>query len=277
MGRTLESFDLRDLLARNLDHPRFAETAERCLTCGNCTLVCPTCFCTSVEDVNVLADEPTAERWRSWDSCFSVDYSLHPRRQPCGPRRGRATASGSRTSSAPGSTSSAPPGASAAGAASPGARSGSTSPRSSPRSVPPTGRWIMQTLDEIVGESPVFDGLDADAARADRRLRARTRLSQAGERLFREGEPGRHLLPRAPRPGRARRRTSRPRRRRDRDARAGRGRSAGRGSSRRTRWHFDARAVEDVRRGRVRRRVPARQVRGRPRARLRADAPLRRR
>ena len=56
MGRTLESFDLRDLLARNRDNPRFAATAERCLTCGNCTLVCPTCFCTSVEDVNVLAD-----------------------------------------------------------------------------------------------------------------------------------------------------------------------------------------------------------------------------
>ncbi len=74
MGRTLESFDLRDLLARNRDHPRFAETAERCLTCGNCTLVCPTCFCTSVEDVNVLADG-SAERWRSWDSCFSIDYS----------------------------------------------------------------------------------------------------------------------------------------------------------------------------------------------------------
>jgi sulfhydrogenase subunit beta (sulfur reductase) len=89
MGRTLESFDLRDLLARNTNHPRFDATAERCLTCGNCTLVCPTCFCTSVEDVNVLAAGPasdkasdnlsladgTAERWRHWDSCFSIDYS----------------------------------------------------------------------------------------------------------------------------------------------------------------------------------------------------------
>jgi ferredoxin len=75
MGRTLESFDLRDLLARNRNHPRFAATADRCLTCGNCTLVCPTCFCTSVDDVNVLSDEAVAERWRSWDSCFSVGYS----------------------------------------------------------------------------------------------------------------------------------------------------------------------------------------------------------
>jgi ferredoxin len=75
MGRTLESFDLRGLLARNRDHPRFATTAERCLACANCTLVCPTCFCTSVDDVNVLSDEAVAERWRRWDSCFGVDHS----------------------------------------------------------------------------------------------------------------------------------------------------------------------------------------------------------
>jgi ferredoxin len=74
MGRHVESFDLRDILARNVEHPRFAATAERCLSCGNCTLVCPTCFCTSVDDVNVLADGG-AERWRRWDSCYSVDYS----------------------------------------------------------------------------------------------------------------------------------------------------------------------------------------------------------
>lgn len=72
--RHVESFDLRDLLARNVEHPRFSATAERCLTCGNCTLVCPTCFCTSVDDVNVLTED-VAERWRSWDSCFSVGYS----------------------------------------------------------------------------------------------------------------------------------------------------------------------------------------------------------
>ena len=80
MGRHVESFDLRDLLARNVEHPRFTATAERCLSCGNCTLVCPTCFCTSVDDVNVLAAGPVgppggAERWRRWDSCYSVDYS----------------------------------------------------------------------------------------------------------------------------------------------------------------------------------------------------------
>jgi ferredoxin len=74
MGRTMETFDLRDLLARNLEHPRWEDVAKRCLTCGNCTLVCPTCFCSAVEDETDLAGTEV-ERWRVWDTCFSVDYS----------------------------------------------------------------------------------------------------------------------------------------------------------------------------------------------------------
>ena len=74
MGRTMETFDLRDLLARNLEHPRWDEVATRCLTCGNCTLVCPTCFCSAVEDETDLTGQE-AERFRVWDNCFSVDYS----------------------------------------------------------------------------------------------------------------------------------------------------------------------------------------------------------
>ncbi|HEY6069182.1 MAG TPA: 4Fe-4S dicluster domain-containing protein [Gaiellaceae bacterium] len=77
MGRELDTTDLRGLLARNLEHERWDEVASRCLTCGNCTLVCPTCFCTSVEDVGDLAGHE-AERVRLWDSCYSVDHSyLH--------------------------------------------------------------------------------------------------------------------------------------------------------------------------------------------------------
>ncbi len=73
MERTLDTRDIRDLLANNLGHPRWEDVAERCLTCGNCTLVCPTCFCSAVEDETDLAG--TAERVRVWDTCFSVDYS----------------------------------------------------------------------------------------------------------------------------------------------------------------------------------------------------------
>ncbi|MGE5691837.1 MAG: 4Fe-4S dicluster domain-containing protein [Pseudomonadota bacterium] len=74
MGRRLETDGLRELLARTLEHPRWQEVAERCLTCGNCTLACPTCFCTAVEDTTDLDGEGAA-RWRVWDSCYSVDYS----------------------------------------------------------------------------------------------------------------------------------------------------------------------------------------------------------
>jgi ferredoxin len=74
MGRQMETGDLRDLLANNLEHPRWNDVAERCLTCGNCVLVCPTCFCSTVEDHTDLAGEH-AERWRTWDTCFSVDHS----------------------------------------------------------------------------------------------------------------------------------------------------------------------------------------------------------
>ena len=74
MGRRMDASGLRDLLARNLEHPRWDDVAERCLTCGNCTLVCPTCFCSSVDEVTDL-EGAYAERWREWDSCFTVDHS----------------------------------------------------------------------------------------------------------------------------------------------------------------------------------------------------------
>jgi ferredoxin len=74
MGRELDVTDIKVLLYRNYEHPRWEEVADRCLTCGNCTMVCPTCFCTTVEDVTDLAGE-TVERHQRWDSCFTVDYS----------------------------------------------------------------------------------------------------------------------------------------------------------------------------------------------------------
>jgi ferredoxin len=74
MGRELDTDGIKELLYRNYDHPRWDEVAERCLTCGNCTMVCPTCFCTSVEDVTDLAGGHV-ERHQLWDSCFTVDYS----------------------------------------------------------------------------------------------------------------------------------------------------------------------------------------------------------
>ena len=76
MGRTLETEGLPELLTRNLEHPRWADVAERCLSCGNCTLVCPTCFCSDITDVTDISG--TAERQRHWASCFDLNHSyLH--------------------------------------------------------------------------------------------------------------------------------------------------------------------------------------------------------
>jgi ferredoxin len=77
MGRKLDTRNLARLLRENPEHPRWDQVAQRCLTCANCTLVCPTCFCHTIEDTSDLSGEH-AERWRKWDSCFTQDFSyLH--------------------------------------------------------------------------------------------------------------------------------------------------------------------------------------------------------
>jgi ferredoxin len=73
MGRRMDTTGIHDLLLSNLEHPRWDDVAARCLTCGNCTMVCPTCFCTAVEDTTDLSGG--VERQRVWDSCFTIEYS----------------------------------------------------------------------------------------------------------------------------------------------------------------------------------------------------------
>lgn len=72
--KRLDTTDIRDLLLGNLEHARWDEVAERCLSCTNCTMVCPTCFCHSVKEVADLSGE-RVERQRQWDSCFNFDFS----------------------------------------------------------------------------------------------------------------------------------------------------------------------------------------------------------
>jgi ferredoxin len=74
MGRAMDTDGIRELLAANAEHPRWAEVADRCLSCGNCTMVCPTCFCSTAEDVTDLAGE-VATHTREWDSCFTLGHS----------------------------------------------------------------------------------------------------------------------------------------------------------------------------------------------------------
>jgi NAD(P)H-flavin reductase/formate hydrogenlyase subunit 6/NADH:ubiquinone oxidoreductase subunit I len=85
-GRPVETKGLRDRLMDQLDHPRWAEVADRCLACSNCTMVCPTCFCSSVGLTSSL-DGATTDMERRWDSCFTGDFArvaggnFRPRRQ----------------------------------------------------------------------------------------------------------------------------------------------------------------------------------------------------
>lgn len=74
MTRKLNTEGIKELLYGNHNSPVWDDVAARCLTCANCTMVCPTCFCSNVEDTTDLTGDH-AERWRKWDSCFSLDYS----------------------------------------------------------------------------------------------------------------------------------------------------------------------------------------------------------
>jgi len=74
MGRDLDTEGLREDLLGALGSSRYRDVARRCLACGNCTFVCPTCFCTGLVDRNALDGSHTA-RERTWNSCFTIGFS----------------------------------------------------------------------------------------------------------------------------------------------------------------------------------------------------------
>jgi sulfhydrogenase subunit beta (sulfur reductase) len=74
MGTAVKADGLHDRLLANLDHPRWQSIAERCLACGNCTLVCPTCFCTGTTIESDL-DGRESTGIRTWDSCFTAGFA----------------------------------------------------------------------------------------------------------------------------------------------------------------------------------------------------------
>lgn len=74
MCRELDTTGLAESLERGTEHPHWDEVARKCLGCGNCTMVCPTCFCASVTDTNDLTGK-VATRNRRWESCFTHQFS----------------------------------------------------------------------------------------------------------------------------------------------------------------------------------------------------------
>jgi sulfhydrogenase subunit beta (sulfur reductase) len=71
--RQLDRSQLPQALYDAHEHPRWDDVAARCLACGNCTMVCPTCFCHAVEEVPNLT-QTGSEQSRLWDSCFTQDH-----------------------------------------------------------------------------------------------------------------------------------------------------------------------------------------------------------
>ncbi len=87
MGRHLDTDHLMELFDEQIDHPSWDEVAKRCMSCSNCTMVCPTCFCSTVSDSNDLATD-AATRTRHWESCFTHQFSY----TTAGPVRGSTRA-----------------------------------------------------------------------------------------------------------------------------------------------------------------------------------------
>lgn len=72
--RHLPAGNLSGPLFANLEHDRWQSVADRCLACGNCTSVCPTCFCSANYEVPQL-DGQSSDHVREWSSCFSLGHS----------------------------------------------------------------------------------------------------------------------------------------------------------------------------------------------------------
>jgi ferredoxin len=71
------AFDAKALeakLASKFDSPLWAEQSLRCLGCGACAFVCPTCVCFDIQDE---ADTRAGQRLRAWDSCGMRLFTLH--------------------------------------------------------------------------------------------------------------------------------------------------------------------------------------------------------
>jgi len=71
--RAFELEGVRENLRANIEDPGWHDLCMRCISCGTCTFVCPSCYCFNITDEMV---EGTGERLRTWDNCFNPSYTL---------------------------------------------------------------------------------------------------------------------------------------------------------------------------------------------------------
>ncbi len=64
-----------DLMELSHDADFWKELGDKCLACGQCTMVCPTCTCYNIIEENTL-NKDAGTRKRYWDSCMFKDFSL---------------------------------------------------------------------------------------------------------------------------------------------------------------------------------------------------------
>jgi len=72
--RKLDLRGLKEFASKKFDDDCWDKIVARCLTCGNCTMSCPTCFCSTIEDTSDITGN-RVDRWRRWDSCFTLSFS----------------------------------------------------------------------------------------------------------------------------------------------------------------------------------------------------------
>lgn len=69
----LEQFP--ELFAEQAHHPVWDQEGKRCLSCGSCIMVCPTCYCFDVGDETELNLKKGA-RTRKWDACMLSSFAV---------------------------------------------------------------------------------------------------------------------------------------------------------------------------------------------------------
>ena len=74
IGTELGIEGLPEKLKGMFDDPVWSELTDKCLGCGVCTYLCPTCHCFDIQDEAV---DDRGKRVRNWDSCMFPIFTYH--------------------------------------------------------------------------------------------------------------------------------------------------------------------------------------------------------
>lgn len=72
--RSIDTEGIAEKLPSLYDHPFWEQFSDRCLGCGICTYLCPTCHCFDIQDETEAFN---CRRARMWDTCMFAEYTLH--------------------------------------------------------------------------------------------------------------------------------------------------------------------------------------------------------